>query len=271
MGSKRVGHDWATELNWATGYEIKRCLLLGRKAMTNLDSILKSRDITLLTKMHLVKAMVFPVIMDGCWELDHKEGWAPKKWWFWTAVLEKTLESPLDCKVMKPVNSKGNKPWILIGRTDVEAEALVLWPSDAKSQVVGKDCDAGKDRGQEEKGMTEDEMVGGHHWLNGHELEQALGDGEGQGSLACCNPWGCKESDMTEQLNKPLVAKGYHGQCSSTCSKTEHIYHGFSYWFQAEHTYTALFSSLDFLLNSRNTHNQSPLDSFLWMVLNWRH
>ena len=119
----------------------------------------------------------------------------------WTVVLEKTLESPLDCKEIKPVHPKGNQSWIFIGRTDAKAETPILWPPDAKSWLIGKDPDAGKDWGQEEKGTTEDEMVGWHHQLNGHESEQALGDGEGQGSLACCIPWGSKESDTTDQLN----------------------------------------------------------------------
>ena len=135
------------------------------------------------------------------WELDHKEGWALKHWSFWTVVSEKTLESPLDCKEIQPVNPKGNQSWIFIGRTDAEAEAPVLLPLDAKSQLIRKDPDAGKDWRQEEKGMTEDELVGWHHWLNEHEFEQALGDGEGQGSLACYSPWGHKELDVTEQLN----------------------------------------------------------------------
>ena len=134
------------------------------------------------------------------WELDHKEGWALKNWCFWTVVLEKTLESPLDSKEIKPVNSKGNQSWIFIGRTDAEAEAPILWPPDAKSRLTRKDPDAGKDWRQEEKGMTE-EMVGWHHRLDGHEYEQAPGVDDGQGSLACCSPWGCKESDTTEQLN----------------------------------------------------------------------
>ena len=128
------------------------------------------------------------------WELDHKEGWALKSWCFQTVVLEKTLENPLDSKEIKSVNPKGNQPWIFIGRTD--AEVPILWPSDAKRWLIGKDSDAGKDWGQEEKGVTVDEMVRWHHWLNGHEFEQALGDSEGQGSLACCSPWGCKESNM---------------------------------------------------------------------------
>ena len=119
----------------------------------------------------------------------------PKNWCSWTVVLEKTLESPLDCKEIQPVYPKGNQPWIFIGRTD--AEALILWPPDANSQLIVKAPDAGKDWGQEEKGMTEDEMVGWHHWLNGRESEQTLGDSEGRGNLACCSPWGRKESDMT--------------------------------------------------------------------------
>ena len=134
------------------------------------------------------------------WELNHKEGWVPKNWCFWTVVLKKTFESPLDCKV-KPINPKGNKSWILIGRTDAEDEAPILWPPDAKSQLIGKDPYARKDWGQEEKGTTEDEMVGWHHQLNGHEFEQALGVGDGQGSLVCHSPWGGKESDTIEWLN----------------------------------------------------------------------
>ena len=126
-------------------HEIKRCLLLGRKAMTKLDSILKSRDITFLTKVCIVKTMVFPVVMYGC-KLDYKEGWAPKNsWYFWTVVLEKTLESPLDGKEIQPVNPKGGQSWVFIGRTDAEAEAPILWPPDSKSRLIGKDPDAGKD------------------------------------------------------------------------------------------------------------------------------
>ena len=133
--------------------------------------------------------------------LDHKDGWVLKNWCFWTVVLEKTLESLLYCKDIKPVNPKGNQSWIFTGRTDAEVETPIVWIPDAKSRLTGKDPDAGKDWRQEEQGATEDEMVGWHHWLNGHEFEKALGDGEGQGSLACCSPWGCKELDMTEQLN----------------------------------------------------------------------
>ena len=135
------------------------------------------------------------------WELDHKESWEPKNWCFWTVVLVKTLESPLNSKETKPVNPKGNQTWIFIGRTDAEAEVPILWPPDAKSQFIRKDPDAGKDWRQEEKGMTEDKMVVWHHQLNGHGFEQAPGDGEGQGSLRCCGPWGHKVLDMTEWLN----------------------------------------------------------------------
>ena len=133
------------------------------------------------------------------WELDHKEGWAPKNWWFWTVVLEKTLENPQDCKEITPVNPKGNQSWIFIGRTDTEAP--ILRPPDMKSWLTGKDPDAGKDWRQDDKGTTEDEVVGWHHRLNRHGFEQTLEDGEGQGSLVCCSPWGCKELDISEQLN----------------------------------------------------------------------
>ena len=133
------------------------------------------------------------------WELDHKESWALKNWCFWTVVLDETLESPLDFKV-KTVNPKGNQFWIFIGRTDAEAESPILWPPDGKSWLTGKDPDAGKNQRHEE-GTTEDEMIGWHHQFNEHEFEQALGVGDGQGSLACCSPWGRKESDTTEQLN----------------------------------------------------------------------
>ena len=135
------------------------------------------------------------------WELDYKESWALKNWCFWTAVLEKTLESPLDCKEIQPVHPKGDQSWVFIGRTDVEAETQILWPPNAKSWLIGKDPDAGKDWGQEEKGMTEDEMVGWHHWLDGHGFGWTPGVGDGQGGLACCNSWGHKESDSTERQN----------------------------------------------------------------------
>ena len=150
-------------------HEIKRRLLLRKKAMTNLGSILKSRHIIWLTEVHLVKAMVFPVVMYGCVCWDYKESWALKNWCFWTVVLEKTLESPLDCKEIKPINSKGNQSWIYIGRTDAKAEAPILWPPDTKKQLIRKDPNVGKDWRQKE--TAEDEMVGWHHQLNGHEFE----------------------------------------------------------------------------------------------------
>ena len=177
-------------------HEIKRWLPLGRKVTTNLDSILKSRDITLSPKVHLVKGMVFLVVMFGC------ESWTIKKAEcrsFWTVMLEKTLESPLDCKEIQPVHPKGNQSWIFIGRTDAEAETPILWPPDV-NWLLGKDPDAGNDWSWEEKGMTEDEMVGWHHWLDGHEFEQISVVGDGQGGLACSIPWGWKE-DTTELVN----------------------------------------------------------------------
>ena len=136
------------------------------------------------------------------WELDYKESWAPKNWCFWTMMLEMTLESPLDCKEIQPGDPKRNQSWIFMGRTDVEAETPILWSPDMKSWLIRKDPDAGKDWGQEEKGAAEGEMVGWHHRLNEHEFEQTPGDGEGQGSLVSCSPWGHKESDTTERLNK---------------------------------------------------------------------
>ena len=134
------------------------------------------------------------------WELDYKESWAPKDWCFWTVVLEKTLESPLDCKNIQAVHPKGGQSWIFIGRTDIEAETPIIWPPDVKNWIIWKDPDAGKDWRQEEKGMTEDEMVGWHHRLNGYKFERIPGVGGGQGGLVCCSPWGHKELDMTEIL-----------------------------------------------------------------------
>ena len=137
----------------------------------------------------------------GLSQLDYKESWALKNWCFGTVVLEKTLQSPLDCKEIKPVNHKGSQSWLFIGRTEAEAETPILWPPDVKNWLIWKDHDAGKDWRQEEKGTTEDEMLGWHHWLDGHEFEQASGVGDGQGGLVCCSSWTCKELDMTEWLN----------------------------------------------------------------------
>ena len=136
------------------------------------------------------------------WELDCEESWALKNWCFWMVVLEKTLESPLDCKEIQPVHSKGDQSWVFIGRTDAKAETPVLWPPNAKSWLIGKDPDAGRDWGQEEKGTTEDKMAGWHHRLNGHEFGWAPRVGDGQGGLACCNSWGHRvRHDWATELN----------------------------------------------------------------------
>ena len=148
-------------------HEIKRCLLLGRKVMTNLDSILKSRDINFANKGLSGQGYDFSNGHVWMWELDCGESWALKNWCFWTVVLEKTLKSPLDCKEIQAVHPKGDQSWVFIGRTDAEAETPILWPPHEKSWLTGKDRDAGRDWGQEEKGTTEDEMVGWNHWLDG--------------------------------------------------------------------------------------------------------
>ena len=184
-----------------------------RKPMTNLDSILKFRDITLPTKVCLVKVIIFPVVSHiWMWELKYKESWEPENWFFRTVVWEKTLESPLDCKEIKPVNPERksvlNIHWVLASAAHILnihwkdwGWTPILWSSDGKKGLIGKDPDAGKDWRQEEKRTTEDEMVGWHHWLNGHEFEWAPGVGDGQGSLQCCSLCGHKESDLTEWLN----------------------------------------------------------------------
>ena len=181
-------------------HEIKIRLLLGRKVRTNLGNIFKSRDITLSTKVHLVKAMVFPVIMYGCesWTIkkDERQRIDAFELWFW-----RTLESALDCKEIQPVHPKGNQSWVFIERTDAEDESPILWPPNAKNWLICKDLDGGKDWRWVEKGMTEDEMVGWHHQLDGHEFALTPGVGDGQGGLPCCSSWGCKESDVTEWLN----------------------------------------------------------------------
>ena len=169
--------QWQTLFSWApkslqmvtAATKLKKCLLLGKKAMTNLDSILKSRNVTLPTKVR--PSYGFSSSHVWMWEWDHKESWAPKNWCFWTVVLEKTLESLLDSKEMQQVYPKINQSWIFIGRTDAKAETPILWPRDVKNWLIGKDPDAGKDWRREEKEMTEDEVVGWHHGLNGHEFE----------------------------------------------------------------------------------------------------
>ena len=184
-------------------HEVRRHLLLGRKFITNLDSILKSRDMTLPTKVHLVKAMVFPVVMYGCgsWTMKKAEHWRIDAFelWCWRRLLRVPwTKRRSNQSILKEISPKCS-----LGRTDVEAETPILGPSDAKNRLIWKESfpDAGKDWGWEEKEMTEDEMVGWHHWLNGHEFEQIPGVGDGQGGVACCGSWGCKESDTTEHLN----------------------------------------------------------------------
>ena len=202
-----MGKQWKETLFWGgskitadgdCSHEIKRCLFLGRKIMTKLDSILKSRENYFANRSPSSQSYGFSSSHVWWWELEHKEGWALKKWCLWTVVLEKTLESPLDCKEIQPVHPKGNQSWIFIGRTDAEAETPILWPPDVKNWFIGKDPDSGQDWRQEEQGMTEHEMVGWHHRLNGHEFEQAPEVGEGQGSLACYSPRVRKESDRIE-------------------------------------------------------------------------
>ena len=170
-----------------------------KKVMTNLDSILKSRHY-FANKVPSSQGYGFSSSHVWMWELDCEESWAPKNWCFWTVVLEKTLESPLDCKEIQLVHPKWNQSWIFIWRTDAEAETPILWPPDVKNWLIWKDLLLGKIEGRRRKGW-QDEMVGWHHRLNGHEFGWTLGVGDEQGSLACCSLWGCKELDMTEQLN----------------------------------------------------------------------
>ena len=184
-------------------HEIKRCLLLGRKVMNNLDSIFKSRDITLPTKVHLLKAMVFPVVMYGC------ESWTVKKaerrridafeLWYWRRLLRVPWTARRSNQSI--LNSFFHQSWVFIGRTDVEGETPIVWPPDVKNWLIWKDPDAGKDWEQEDKGTTEDEMVGWHHRLNGHWFSWTLEVGDRQGSLACCGSRGRKELETTERLN----------------------------------------------------------------------
>ena len=186
-------------------HEITRHLSLGRKAMTSLDSILKSRNITLPKNVRLVEAMVFQVVMLWMWELDHKESWMLKNWCFWTVVLEKTLVSPLDWKAIQPVHPKGDQSGVFIGKTEAEAETPILWPRYAKSWLIGKDSVAGRDWGQEEKGTTEDEMAGWHHLLNVHKFGWTLGVGAVIHGVAKSRTW---LSDWTELNWTELLPSG---------------------------------------------------------------
>ena len=187
-----LGSEVIADGDWSL--DIRRQLLLGMKVMTNLKSALKSKDITLLTKISVVKAIFFPVVSCDTWTLKKAECWRIDAFelWYWRRLLRVPYS-----KDIKPVNLKGNQPWILIGRTDGEGEAPILSPADVNSQLIGKDPDAGKDRKQKEKKETEDKMIGWHHRCNGNELGQTSGNGEGQGGLACFSPWGHKESDLT--------------------------------------------------------------------------
>ena len=163
--------------------------------------LLSIRCFVILLYLNFNKDILFWLVQFHIYFVAFKHLWALKNWCFWTVVLEKTLESPLDCKEIQPVHPKRDQPWVFIGRTDVEAETPVLWPPDVKSWLMGKDPDAGKDWGQEEKGTTEDEMVGWHHRLNGHGFGWIPGVGDGQGGLVCCDSWCRKESDTTKWLN----------------------------------------------------------------------
>ena len=187
---------------WIMVFSGYRRLLLGREAVTNQVSIhIKKQRRYFANKGPSSQSYGSSSSHEWMWVLDHKGGWALQNWCFWTVVLEKTLESPLDSKEIKPTNPKGNQPWIFIGSSDAEAETPTLWPPDAKSPLIGKDPNAGKDWRQEEKGTTEDEMVGWHHRLEEHKSQQAPAVGDGQGSLVCCSPRGHKELDSTEQPN----------------------------------------------------------------------
>ena len=178
-------------------HEIKRCLLLERKRRQHI----KKQRHHFANKGLSSQGYVFSSGHVWMFELDCEESWAPKNWRFWTVVLEKTPESPLDCKEIQPVHSEGDQPWVFFGGNDAKAETPVLWLPHAESWLTGKYSEAGRDWGQEEKGIIEDEMAGWHHRLNGHEFEWTPEVGDGQGGLACWDSWGCKESDTTEQLD----------------------------------------------------------------------
>ena len=171
MGSQRVGNDWATELNWKVHSSHSKTLAPWKKSYDQTEQYTKKQRHYCSNKGLSNQSCGFSSSNVRMWELDYKESWAPKNWCFWTVVLEKTLESPLDSKEIQPVHHKGNQSWIFIGSTDVEAETPILWPPDVKNLLIWKDPDAGKDWRWEEKGMTADQMVGWHHLLDGHEYE----------------------------------------------------------------------------------------------------
>ena len=200
-GSQRVRHNWVTSLSFFQ-------FLISEMNMIILFS----------------HSFIHRYLLIFTAEMDYKESWVLKNWCFWTVVLEKTLESPLDCKEIKPVNPKGDQSWILIGRADAEAETPILWLPDVNNWLIGKAPDAGKDWRQEEKGTTEDEMVGWHHRLYGHEFEQVLGVGDGQGGLVCCSSWGHKELDTTERLNWTELSSTRHWAGNSTVSISDRVW-----------------------------------------------
>ena len=213
---------------------------LGIPCMTNLHSILKSRDIILLTKFCIVKFMVFPVVIYRCKSCTINKFECQRIYafelWCW-----RRLKNPLDHKEIKSFNPKGNQPWIFIGKTEAEFEAPILWPPDVQKWLIGEVPDAGKDWKQEDKGTIEDELVGWHQQLSGHEFEQVLADGEGQGSLACCSPWCCKESDTTEWLN---YNNNISCRCTAYCFTIFNGYFSFGtikYWLLSVLYYTSLY------------------------------
>ena len=183
-------------------HETKRHLLLGRISYDQRRQHIKKQRHYFANKGPSRQGYGFSSGHVWMWELDCEESWMPKTWCLWTVVLEKTLESPLDCKEIEPVHSKGDQSWVFFGRNDAKAETPILCPPHVKSWFIGKDSDARRDWGQEVKVMTEDEMAGWYHRLNGREFEWTPGVGDGQGGLACCDSWGWKESDTTERLNR---------------------------------------------------------------------
>ena len=207
-------------------HEIKRRLLLGRKVMTNLFQHIEKQRHYFANKGSSSQGYGFSSGHVWLWELDYKESWVPKNWWFWSVMLEKTLESSLDCKEIQPVHLKGDLSWVFIGRTDVEAETPILWPPDAMSWLIWKDPDAGKDWGQEEKGTTEDKMVGWHHRLDGHGFGWTPGVGDEQGGLVCCNSWG---HDSATELNSFTHQTGLYWSL-----RLKNVFKGSEVWFPME-------------------------------------
>ena len=204
------------------------------------------------------------------WELDYKEIWALKNWCFWTVVLEKTLESPLDFKENQPVHPKGDESWVFIGRTHLEAETPILWPSDVKSWLIGKDLDTGKDWGQEEKGTTEDEMVGWHHQLNAHGSGWTLGVCDGQGGLVCCGSWDRKESDTIERLNWNLFSS-FFSIPSNILIKTLLYYHVHLHFGKIVNSWESNYKSKGYTyLRFSNHISNCPLERLQKLILFWQ-